>query len=84
MGKINYRLMYEEFIRHWNILGCGIARMLYGTMAALLFVVSVWGFTVISFAAWYVGVFEMIAAICTLCVAIWNVYCMGRKRGGKK
>ena len=84
MSKINYKIMYEEFIHHWNIFGCGIARMLYGTMATLLFVVAAWGFTAISFDTWYIGVFKVIAAVCTMCIAFWNVYCMGRKRGGKK
>ena len=84
MGKFNYRLMFEEFKFHWNILMRGIARMLAGTLAAILFAVSIYGFVVIKGESGYIAVFDFIATLCTLCIALCNVYAMGRKRGSKK
>lgn len=84
MGKFNYRLIFEAFKYHWQILIRGIARMLAGTIAALLFAVTIYGFTVIKHETGYIAVFDFIASLCTLCIALCNVYGMGRKRGSKK
>ena len=84
MGKINFRLMCEELKFHWNIFVRGVARMLAGTLAAILFAVSIYGFVVIKGETGYIAVFDFIATLCTLCIALCNVYAMGRKRGGKK
>ena len=83
MSKINFRLIYEEVKFHWNIIVRGIGRMLYGTLTALLFAVAIYGFVVTKSESGYIAVFDFIASLCTLGIAISNVYLVGRKRGKK-
>jgi hypothetical protein len=70
---------------HASILFKGLARTLYGTLIAVMFGVSFYGFVSIANEDGYIAVFDFIASVATLVVAVCNMYCIGlKKRSGKK
>ena len=70
---------------HANILLKGLARTLYGSLNAVLFGVSFYGFVRLANENGYLAVVDFIASIATFAIAVMNVYCIGiMKRGGKK
>ena len=83
MNNIKNRLANARF--HASILLKGLARTLYGTLIAVLIGVAIYGFVSIASEDGYIAVFDFIASVATLCVAIFNMYCIGmKKRSGKK
>ena len=85
MNKINIRNILANASFHASILINGLARTLYGALIAGLIGVSVYGFVSIRSETGYIAVFDFIAAIATLVVALCNMYCIGKKKGrGKK
>jgi hypothetical protein len=70
---------------HASVLLKGIARTLYGSLIAVLFGVSFYGFVSIASEDGYLAVFDFIASVATFAVAVCNMYCIGlKKRSGKK
>ena len=63
----------------------GLARTLYGALIAGLFGIAFFGFVRIANEDGYVAVFDFVASVATLAVAICNMYYIGLKKGrGKK
>ena len=62
----------------------GLARTLYGTFTAGLFAFAVYGFVVINREDGYAAVFDFVASVCVLTIALVNAYVLGCKRRGKK
>ena len=79
----------EKFLRqanfHLGIVLRGLVRTLYGSFIAGLIAIAIYGFVLIKSESGYAAVFDFIAAIATLVVALANAYWLGGKRkGGKK
>lgn len=80
---------FEKFLKqakfHFGIVVRGLARTLYGTLIAGLIGTAVYGFILINSENGYAAVFDFIAAIAVLVIAVCNMYFLGSKRkGGKK
>lgn len=86
MKKFNFRNFLEAVAFHGSIFIRGIGRTLYGAVIAGLFGISLYGLISIQSEAGYTAVFDFIASIATLMVALCSVYLLGvnKKRGGKK
>lgn len=70
---------------HLGILLRGIGRTIYGALITGLIALSAYGFILIKTEDGYAAVFDFIAAIATLTVALANAYFLGSNRkGGKK
>lgn len=69
---------------HANVLFRGFARTLFGALIAGLIVTAIYGFVSIAGESGYIAVFDFIASSATLLLALCNMYCLGKKRGGKK
>lgn len=83
MNNIKNRLDNARF--HASILLKGLARTIYGTLIAVLIGVAIYGFVSIANEDGYIAVFDFIASVATLVVAVCNMYCIGmKKRSGKK
>lgn len=82
---MKFNNILKMFRNHINIILRGLARTLYGAFITCLFTVAIYGFLLIKGEAGYAAVFDFIAAIATLVVALANAYALGCKRkGGKK
>jgi FtsH-binding integral membrane protein len=80
---------FEKFLRqakfHLGIVARGLARTLYGTLIAGLIGTAIYGFVLINSESGYAAVFDFVAAIAVMAVALANAYFLGSKRkGGKK
>lgn len=80
---------FEKFTKlakfHFGIVLRGLARTIYGAFITGLIAFAVYGFVLIKSEGGYAAVFDFIAAIATLAVALANAYVLGSKRkGGKK
>lgn len=85
MDKIKFQNAMITARFHASILLNGIARTLYGSLIAVLFGVSFYGFVNLANENGYLAVVDFIASIATFAIAVMNVYCIGiMKRGGKK
>lgn len=85
MKNINFERFLRQVKFHAGIVLRGLARTLYGAFITGLFAVAIYGFVVIESESGYAAVFDFIAAIATLMVALCNMYLLGNKRkGGKK
>lgn len=63
----------------------GIGRTFYGAFITGLIAIAVYGFVLIGNEEGYAAVFDFVASIAVLVVALCNVYLLGGKRkGGKK
>ena len=83
--KVNFEKFIKQARFHLGILVRGLARTLYGTLIAGLIGVAVYGFVLIETESGYAAVFDFVAAIATLTIALFNMYLLGCKRkGGKK
>lgn len=70
---------------HASILLRGLGRTLYGALIAGLFGIAFYGFASIANEDGYIAVFDFIASVATLAVAVCNMYGFGFKKGrGKK
>ena len=70
---------------HLEILLRGLARTLHGAFITGLIAIAVYGFVLIKTEDGYAAVFDFVAALAVLVVALCNVYLLGNKRkGGKK
>jgi hypothetical protein len=82
-------MKFEKYIKlakfHAGIVLRGLARTLHGAFITGLIAFAVYGFVLISKEEGYAAVFDFVAAIAVLVVALCNVYLLGSKRkGGKK
>ena len=85
MDKVKFQNAMAQANYHASILLKGFARTLYGALIAGLIGVSIYGFASIANEDGYMAVFDFVASVATLAVAICNMYCLGKKRrGGKK
>ena len=80
---------FEKFLRqanfHFGIVLRGLARTLYGAFITGLVAIAIYGFVLIKGESGYAAVFDFIASIATLVIALANAYWLGGKRkGGKK
>ena len=66
---------------HASILLRGLVRTLYGALIAGLFGIAFYGFFSIANEDGYIAVFDFIASVATLAVAVCNMYCIGFKKG---
>lgn len=80
-----FRNAMEQASFHARILLNGLVRTIYGSLIAILVGVSIYGFVSIASEDGYIAVFDFIASVATLAVAVFNMYCIGKKkRGGKR
>jgi hypothetical protein len=82
-------MKFERFIKlaqfHLGIVLRGLARTLYGAFITGLIAFAVYGFVLIKSEGGYAAVFDFIASVAMLVVALANAYALGSKRkGGKK
>lgn len=80
---------FEKFLKlakfHFGILLRGLGRTLYGAFITGLIAFAIYGFVLIKSEGGYAAVFDFIASIATLVVALANAYVLGsKKRGAKK
>ena len=64
---------------HASILLRGLGRTLYGALIAGMFGIAFYGF--VANEDGYIAVFDFIASVATLVVAVCNMYCIGLKKG---
>ena len=84
MDKVKFQNALEKASFHANVLFRGFARTLFGALIAGLIVTAIYGFVSIAGESGYIAVFDFIASAATLLLAVCNMYCLGKKRGGKK
>lgn len=84
MEKVKFQKAVACVKFHANILLRGFGRTLYSMLIAGLFGSAVYGFVSIAHESGYAAVCDFIASTATLLVALCNMYCLGKKRGGKK
>ncbi len=84
MDKVKFQNALEKASFHANVLFRGFARTLFGALIAGLIVTAIYGFVSIAGESGYIAVFDFIASTATLLLAVCNMYCLGKKRGGKK
>ena len=91
MTKSDVKKMLITIGHHTRILFSGFKRMLYGTLIIIMFAVAAYGFFTISNEEGYAAVFDFIASIATLIVAVANMYVLGstkktkcERKGGSK
>ena len=85
MEKVNFDKFLKNAKVHASVMARGLGRTLYGTAVAGLILIAVYGFVVIQTEEGYAAVFDFIASIATLIIALGNMYLLGsKKRGGKK
>ena len=78
-------MKFEKVRVHLEILLRGFGRTLHGALIAGLIAFAVYGFVLIKSEGGYSAVFDFIAAIAILVIALCNMYLLGNKRkGGKK
>lgn len=84
MYKINFDYAVESAKHFGTTLLRGLIRTIYGALVAGLIAIAVYGFISIKSETGYIAVFDFIAACATLAVAMSNVYCIGKKKPGKR
>lgn len=85
MDKVKIRNTLANASYHASILLKGLTRTLYGALIAGLFGFAFFGFVSIANEDGYVAVFDFVASVATLAVAVCNMYYIGSKKGrGKK
>lgn len=84
MDKVKIRNILANASYHASILLKGLARTLYGALIAGLFGVAFYGFLRIANEDGYLAVFDFIASVATFVVAVFNMYCIGIKKGRAK
>lgn len=82
-------MKFEKYIKvakfHLGIMLRGLARTLHGAFITGLIAFAVYGFVLIGSEEGYAAVFDFVAAIAVLVIALCNIYLLGSKRkGGKK
>lgn len=82
--NINFERFLKQAKFHLGILLRGLSRTLYGTLIAGLFGIAIYGFVLIKGENGYAAVFDFVAAIATLAVALANAYALGGRRKGAK
>lgn len=84
MENVKFQKTLAGIKFHANVALRGFARTLYGAVIAGLIGIAIYGFVSIAKESGYVAVCDFIASTATLLVAVCNMYCLGKKRGGKK
>lgn len=85
MKKFNFDKFAKQAKFHFGLLARGLARTLYGTLIAGMIAVAIYGFILIDSETGYAAVFDFVASVATLIVALANAYVLGgKKRGAKK
>ena len=81
-NKFDRFLLLTKF--HLGIMLRGLARTLHGAFITGLIAFAVYGFILIKSEGGYAAVFDFVAAIAVLVIALCNVYLLGSKRKGGK
>lgn len=84
MDKVKIRNILAHASYHASILFKGFTRTLMGALIAGLFGIAIYGFVSIANEDGYIAVFDFIASLATLLVAVCNMYCLGKKGRAKK
>ena len=91
MTKADVKKMLITIGHHTRILFTGFKRMIYGTLTIALFAVAAFGFVTIATEEGYAAVFDFVASIATIIVAVANMYVLGstkktksERKGGSK
>lgn len=85
MKKVNFAKVLKQVKFHADVLLRGLARTLYGSLIAGLIAFAGYGFWLIKAESGYAAVFDFIAALAMLILALANAYLLGcKRRGGKK
>lgn len=84
MKKVNFAKVLKQVQFHAGILLIGLARMVYGSLIAGLTAFAIYGFVLIKSEGGYAAVFDFIAALAMLILALCNAYLLGCKRRGAK
>ena len=84
MEKVKFQKTVACIKFHANILLRGFGRTMYGVLIAGLIGSAIYGYITIANESGYAAVCDFIASTATLLVALCNMYCLGKKRGGKK
>jgi hypothetical protein len=81
-------MKFEKYIKlakfHLGIVLRGLGRTLYGAFISGLIAFAIYGFVLIKTEGGYAAVFDFIASLATLVVALANAYLLGSKRKGAK
>lgn len=82
---MNFTNLLKTVSHHGKVLLRGLGRTVYGAIITGLIALAVYGFVLIKSEEGYAAVFDFVAAIAILVIALCNVYLLGNKRkGGKK
>lgn len=77
-------MKFEKYIKlakfHLGIVLRGLARTLHGAFITGLIAFAVYGFVLIKGESGYAAVFDFVASVATLVVALANAYALGSKR----
>ena len=84
MENVKFQKTLAGIKFHTNILLRGFGRTLYSMLIAGLIGSAIYGYISIAHESGYAAVCDFIASTATLLVALCNMYCLGKKRGGKK
>ena len=84
MDKVKIRNILASARFHGGIILRGFARTLMGALIAGLLAVAIYGFVSIANEDGYIAVFDFIASVATLLLAVCNMYALGVKGRGKK
>lgn len=83
--NIKFEKFFKDAQFHAAVVVRGLARTLYGAFITGLIGFAIYGFFLIKGESGYAAVFDFIASVATLVVALANAYVLGGKRkGGKK
>lgn len=85
MKEVNFGKFLKQAKFHALILVRGLGRTLYGAFITGMIAFAIYGFVLIKSEGGYAAVFDFIASIATLVVALANACVLGgKKRGAKK
>ena len=76
--------VFNKVLSHVGVLVRGLIRTVYGALNAGLIAFSIYGFVAIGQEDGYAAVFDFIASVCVLAIALVNAYLLGGKKRGKK
>lgn len=83
--KVNFGKFLKQAKFHALVMVRGLARTLCGAFITGMIALAIYGFVLIKSEGGYAAVFDFVAAIAVLMIALCNMYLLGSKRrGGKK
>jgi hypothetical protein len=80
----DFKSMMRCLRRNGKVMLRGMLKALYGAGTAFLFAIAVYGFLQIPNEGGYVAVCDFVAAVGSVCIALWCMYDLGRVKGAKR